>query len=102
MPGLYVAGWIKRGPSGIIGTNKPDAAETADVMLEDLASGVVPAPAETDPGAIERLLRERQPCLITFDDWKSLDRLEGERGRAKGRPRIKLTEAEIMAKLGCA
>jgi ferredoxin--NADP+ reductase len=101
VPGLYVAGWIKRGPTGIIGTNKPDAAETADAMIEDLRSGAAPAPAESDPAAIERLLRERQPCLITFDDWKMLDRIESERGRADGRPRIKMTEAEIMAKLGC-
>ena len=101
LPGLYVAGWIKRGPSGVIGTNKPDAAETADAMLEDLRAGKVPQPAEPDPAAIERLLRERQPCLITFEDWKTLDRIESERGQAFGRPRIKLTEAEIMTKLGC-
>ncbi len=101
IPGLYVAGWIKRGPSGVIGTNKPDAAETADAMLEDLASGAVPRPAEPDPGAIERLLRERVPCLITFDDWKELDALESERGKAGGRPRVKMSEAEIKAKLGC-
>jgi len=102
IPGLYVAGWIKRGPSGVIGTNKPDAGETADAMLEDLKSGALPEPAEPDPRAIERLLRERQPCLITFDDWKTLDRIESERGKASGRPRIKMTEEEIMAKLGCS
>jgi ferredoxin--NADP+ reductase len=100
-PGLYVAGWIKRGPSGVIGTNKPDAAETADAMLEDLASGALPRPDEPDPAAIEVLLRERQPCLITFDDWKTLDRIESERGKASGRPRVKMTEHEIMVKLGC-
>jgi ferredoxin/flavodoxin---NADP+ reductase len=101
LPGLYVAGWIKRGPSGVIGTNKPDAAETADAMVEDLKTGVVPSPQVDDPAAIEVLLRERQPCLITFDDWKQLDAIESERGRANGRPRVKLTEAEIRAKLGC-
>ena len=101
IPGLYVAGWIKRGPSGVIGTNKPDAAETADAMVADFEAGRLPAPAEPDPAAIERLLRERQPCLITFDDWKMLDRIESERGQAGGRPRVKMTEAEIMAKLGC-
>jgi len=101
LPGLYVAGWIKRGPSGVIGTNKPDAAETADAILEDLREGRVAQPAEPDGAAIERLLRERQPCLITFDDWKTLDRIESERGRAHGRPRVKMTEAEIMTKLGC-
>jgi len=101
IPGLYVAGWIKRGPSGVIGTNKPDAAETADAILEDLREGRVAQPAEPDAAAIERLLRERQPCVITFDDWKTLDRIESERGRAHGRPRVKMTEAEIMTKLGC-
>ena len=101
LTGLYVAGWIKRGPSGVIGTNKPDAAETADAMVADFAAGALPEPAEPDPAAIERLLRERQPCLITFDDWKMLDRIESERGQANGRPRVKMTEAEIMAKLGC-
>jgi ferredoxin--NADP+ reductase len=100
-PGLYVAGWIKRGPSGVIGTNKPDAAETAEALLEDLASGALPHPREPGPEAIERLLRERQPCLITFQDWKALDRIESERGMESGRPRVKMAEAEIMAKLGC-
>ena len=101
IPGLYVAGWIKRGPSGVIGTNKPDAAETADAIVADLEAGVAPRPEVEDPAAIEALLRERQPCLITFEDWKALDAIESERGRANGRPRVKLTEAEIRAKLGC-
>jgi ferredoxin--NADP+ reductase len=100
-PSLYVAGWIKRGPSGVIGTNKPDAAETAQAMLEDLESGAVTEPAEPSPEAIERLLRERQPCLITFEDWKMLDALESERGKAHGRPRVKMSEAEMRRKLGC-
>ena len=102
LPGLYVAGWIKRGPSGVIGTNKPDAAETADAIVEDLKAGVAPQPTVSDPAAIERLLRERQPCLITYDDWKEIAALESARGKADGRPRVKLTEAEIRAKLGCS
>ncbi len=102
LPGLYVAGWIKRGPSGVIGTNKPDAAETADAIVEDLKSGAAPAPAVDDPAAIEALLRERQPCLITYDDWSEIAALETARGKANGRPRVKLTEAEIRAKLGCS
>jgi len=101
IPGLYVAGWIKRGPSGVIGTNKPDAAETADAIVADLRSGAAPAPAVDDGAAIEGLLRERQPCLITFEDWKEIAALESARGEANGRPRVKLTEAEIKAKLGC-
>ena len=100
-PRLYVAGWIKRGPSGVIGTNKPDAADTAEAMLEDLAGGAVPQPAEPSAAAVERLLRERVPCLITFDDWKKLDALESERGKAGGRPRVKMEEAEMLKKLGC-
>jgi ferredoxin--NADP+ reductase len=100
-PRLYVAGWIKRGPSGVIGTNKPDAAETAEAMLEDLAGGAVPQPAEPSGAAVESLLRERVPCLITFDDWKKLDALESERGKAGGRPRVKMEEAEMLKKLGC-
>jgi len=100
-PCLYVAGWIKRGPSGVIGTNKPDAAETSEAMLEDLKKGEVAEPAEPSAEAVERLLRERVPCLITFDDWKKLDALESERGKAGGRPRVKMSEAEMLKKLGC-
>jgi ferredoxin--NADP+ reductase len=98
---LYVAGWIKRGPSGVIGTNKADAAETAEAMLEDLGRGEVREPAEPSAAAVERLLRERVPCLITFDDWKKLDALESERGKSGGRPRVKMDEAEMLRKLGC-
>jgi ferredoxin--NADP+ reductase len=101
LPGLYVAGWIKRGPSGVIGTNKQDAAETADAMLQDLAEGAVPRPAEPSREAIEQLLRVRQPCLITFEDWKRFDALESERGKAGGRPRVKMSEQEMRDKLGC-
>ena len=101
VPGLYVSGWIKRGPSGVIGTNKPDAAETAEAMLEDLRGGAVPPPPEPSAEAVERLLRERVPCLVTFDDWKKLDALESERGRSGGRPRVKMDEAEMLKKLGC-
>lgn len=96
LPGLYVSGWIKRGPTGVIGTNKPDAAETAAAMLADHRGDTLQRPAEPDPAAAEALLRERQPALVTFGDWKQLDRLEVERGRAVGRPRIKLTSIEEM------
>ncbi|HVO33966.1 MAG TPA: FAD-dependent oxidoreductase [Gemmatimonadales bacterium] len=101
MPGLYVAGWIKRGPSGVIGTNKPDAAETAEAMLGDLGRGEVLQPTEPTAAAVERLLRERVPCLITFEDWKKLDAIESERGKSGGRPRVKMSEAEMLKKLGC-
>lgn len=99
--GLYVSGWIKRGPSGVIGTNKPDAVETAASMLEDLAAGAVPQPAEPGPDAAERLVRQRQPRVVSFDDWHRLEALENERGKAAGRPRVKMTSTEeMLAALG--
>jgi ferredoxin--NADP+ reductase len=100
VPGLYVTGWIKRGPSGIIGTNKPDAGETVASMAGDAAEGLVPEPAVVDADAIERLVRERQPDVVGFDDWQRLDAFEMERGAASGRPRVKLTSlAEALAQL---
>lgn len=101
LPGLYVAGWIKRGPSGVIGTNKPDAVETVGAMLEDLAAGAVPAPAEPAAEASERLVLSRQPRFVGFADWQRLDQIESERGRAQGRPRVKMTSTEeMLAALG--
>jgi ferredoxin--NADP+ reductase len=94
--GLYVTGWIKRGPSGLIGTNKPDAVETVGCMLEDAAAGRTLQPEEPDAAAAERLVRERQPDVFTYDDWRRLDELEIERGRPHGRPRVKYTSAEEM------
>lgn len=92
MPGLYVAGWVKRGPTGLIGSNKPDGAETAAAMLEDLAA-VVPAP-EPAAATIDRLLAERGVRVVDFPAWQRLDRLEVERGKAGGRPRVKLGRRE--------
>lgn len=95
-PGLYVAGWIKRGPSGVIGTNKPDAAETAEAMLAEVAAGGVPRPAAPDPDAALATARRAQSALVTFPDWQKLDRFETERGKAQGRPRVKCTSVEEM------
>jgi ferredoxin/flavodoxin---NADP+ reductase len=95
-PGLYVAGWIKRGPSGVIGTNKPDAAETAESMLAEVAAGSVPGPAAPDPEAALATVRAAQPALVTYPDWQRLDRFETERGKALGRPRVKCTSVEEM------
>jgi ferredoxin--NADP+ reductase len=88
-PGLYATGWIKRGPTGVIGTNKPDAAETAACVAADLESGVAAPPVETAT-AFERLVAARQPHVLTFADWKRLDAIEIERGATAGRPRVKL------------
>jgi ferredoxin/flavodoxin---NADP+ reductase len=99
--GEYAAGWIKRGPSGVIGTNKPDAAQTVACMMEDLAAGRVLKPEEPDAAAAERLIRGRQPRCVSYDDWLKLNAIEVSRGRAAGRPRIKFTRVEdMLAALG--
>jgi ferredoxin--NADP+ reductase len=101
LPGEYTAGWIKRGPSGVIGTNKPDAAETVAAMLEDAAAGRTLDPPEPEAAAAERLVRQRQPLYVSYPDWLRLDALEVEQGRAAGRPRVKLTRVdEMLAALG--
>jgi len=99
--GEYTAGWIKRGPTGVIGTNKPDAAETVACMMEDLAAGVVLHPAAPTAEAADRLIRARQPRCLSYDDWLRLDEIECARGRDAGRPRVKFTQIEeMLAALG--
>ncbi len=94
--GEYTAGWIKRGPSGIVGTNKPDAAETVRAMLEDLQQGKYLSPADSNGAAVQLLVAERQPQFFSYADWQKLDALEIERGRVQGRPRVKFTSIEEM------
>jgi ferredoxin--NADP+ reductase len=90
-PGEYAVGWIKRGPTGIIGTNKRDAQETVNALLEDLDQGRLPEPSAPDRGELEELLRERRPELVTYAGWEAIDRAEREAGEPHGRPRVKLT-----------
>ena len=100
LTGHYVSGWIKRGPSGVIGTNKKDGTETATCMLEDAASSVLLQPDTPDAGAIDALVRSRQPDLVTYEDWTKVDALELSNGEAAGRPRVKFTSrAEIKKAL---
>ncbi len=94
--GEYTAGWIKRGPSGVIGTNKPDSVETVTCMLEDLARGAVLQPPQPEARCVEELVRQRQPKHFSFADWLRLDELEVARGQAQGRPRVKFTSVEEM------
>lgn len=99
--GEYTAGWIKRGPSGVIGTNKPDAAETVLGMMQDLEQGRVRTPERPEPDAFEALVRSRQPRVLTYPDWLQLDAIERQRGAAQGRPRVKFIRAEdMLAALG--
>ena len=96
LPGQYCAGWIKRGPTGVIGTNKPDALETVEALLEDVASGKHWEPEAPAPEAAERLVAERAPGYFSFADWKALDAIEVERGKPDGRPRVKFVSVEEM------
>jgi ferredoxin--NADP+ reductase len=97
--GEYAVGWIKRGPSGVIGTNKKDAQETVDALLEDLAADVHLQPSQPDAGEIERLLRSRVPALVTYEGWSSIDRHEQSLGEPHGRPRVKLTRIEELLRV---
>jgi ferredoxin--NADP+ reductase len=97
LPGLYCAGWIKRGPTGVIGTNKKDATETIDLLLEDVREGLVPWSA-AEPHALDALLAERGVQVVMYAGWEAIDALERERGAGQGRPRIKLaTWDELLA-----
>jgi ferredoxin--NADP+ reductase len=91
---VYAVGWIKRGPTGILGTNKRDAEETVARLAEDLAAGALPAPPSAEP--IDALLAERKPELVSVDGWRAIDRQELERGRSEERPRVKLASREQL------
>jgi ferredoxin--NADP+ reductase len=89
LPGVYCAGWIKRGPTGVIGTNKKDATETVDQLLEDARAGRLPnSSAQADK--VLALLEERGAEVVAYGGWEAIDVLERGRGEPHGRPRIKL------------
>jgi len=94
--GEYAVGWIKRGPTGIIGTNKRDAQETVNSILEDLDADRLPAPADPERDSMEALLAERQPDAVSYAGWQAVDRVEREAGEPHGRPRVKLCSFEEL------
>lgn len=94
----YAVGWIKRGPTGIIGTNKRDAVETVQSMTEDVAA-LQSAEIDPDPDRPLRLLRERGNQVVTLDDWSRIDAAEVARGESEGRPRNKFVRVEEMLAL---
>jgi ferredoxin--NADP+ reductase len=94
--GHYAAGWIKRGPSGVIGTNKKCAQETVNALIEDVESATVGEPQAPEPGAVEELLRERGVDFVSFPGWQAIDAAETARGEPQGRPRVKLIRIEEM------
>jgi len=90
--GEFVAGWIKRGPSGVIGTNKADAMETVRTLL----SARLREPARPSPEAVDSLLESRGVRAVSYDEWCRLDELEVRLGEPQGRPRVKFTRLEEM------
>jgi ferredoxin--NADP+ reductase len=94
LPGVYCAGWIKRGPTGVIGTNKKDANETVQLLLEDAAAGTLPRPAE--PGDLALVLAERGGDPVLYAGWEEIDRVEKAAGEPHGRPRVKLCSWEDL------
>jgi ferredoxin/flavodoxin---NADP+ reductase len=96
LPGVYAVGWIKRGPTGILGTNKRDAEETVSSLAEDLRVGALPQPPNPGREQIDALLAERKPDLVTVDGWRAIDAHELERGRSEQRPRVKLASRDEL------
>lgn len=96
VPGLYTAGWIKRGPTGVIGTNRSCAVETVHALTDDLDAGALPDPAEADPRAVLDLLAERGVEVVDGEGWAAIDAAERALGEAAGRERTKLAGREEM------
>ena len=89
-PGVYCAGWIKRGPSGVIGTNKKDATETVELLLADAAAGRLEPKPDAGVAAVDSLLAERGIRVVEYDGWMAIDEAERAAGEKSGRPRVKL------------
>jgi ferredoxin--NADP+ reductase len=98
IPGAYCAGWIKRGPTGVIGTNKKDATETVEVLLEDARAGTLPQAAGATKDAVDALLAERSAEVVMYSGWELIDQLECALGAPHGRPRIKLSRWDELLK----
>jgi ferredoxin--NADP+ reductase len=97
--GEYAVGWIKRGPSGVIGTNKKDAADTVARIVEDRDAGRLNAPALPGADECEAWLSERVPDLVTWDGWEAIDAHESAEGEPLGRPRVKLVRLDRMREI---
>jgi ferredoxin--NADP+ reductase len=100
-PGVYCAGWIKRGPTGVIGTNKKDATETVQVLLEDAAAGRLEPKPNATAVAVDALLAERAVRVVEYSGWTAIDEVERAAGEKSGRPRVKLCSwDELLAATG--
>jgi ferredoxin--NADP+ reductase len=96
LAGEYAVGWIKRGPSGVIGTNKRDAQETVDFLVEDMHEGRLNQPADPSRDSLEALIAERKPDAVTYAGWEAIDAAEKAAGEPHGRPRVKLCTFEEL------
>lgn len=96
LPGEYVVGWIKRGPSGVIGTNKKCATDTVARILEDREACQLPTPRCGAGPEVEAWLRDRVERLVTWDGWSAIDAHEIAVGDAQGRPRVKVVRVDEM------
>jgi ferredoxin--NADP+ reductase len=99
-PGEYVVGWIKRGPSGVIGTNKKDAADTVSRIIEDRDTGALPEAPAAGAAATETWLNARVPELVTWAGWEAIDAHESALGEPSGRPRVKLVRLPDLIRAG--
>jgi ferredoxin--NADP+ reductase len=91
IPGLYVAGWAKRGPSGVIGTNRKDAVETVGSLINDFRVGAIGTGRSTSPlGGLSR------DGVVDWNGWQAIDRAEVDHGASCGRPRVKLHGFQAM------
>ncbi len=93
----YAAGWIKRGPSGVIGTNKKDATESVELLLEDARAGKLVAPARRD---LAEALDEKGAHYVEYEGWQAIDAAERAAGEPRNRPRVKLTAWEKLLETG--
>ena len=94
--GLYTTGWIKRGPTGVIGTNKADSGETVSCMVEDIERGNTLRPELTSDESIKELLEEKH---ISYNEWLRVDSFEKKEGEKQGRPRVKVTRLEEILEI---
>ena len=99
IPGVYAAGWIKRGPTGVIGTNKKDATETVEALLADAREGRL---VRAGDRRLEELLRERGFRFVDYDGWEAIDAAERAAGEPLGRPRVKLATWDGLLTTGLA
>ena len=96
--GEYTAGWIKRGPSGVVGTNRKCANDTVALLLQDAHSGTLPSAPKASSADVDALLQSKGVDVYTFADWQALDAAELAQGQTSGRPRHKIVQREEMLK----